>query len=220
MYSIMNKYILLVVIFFMSSCAETGVSDEEIAAQQRNDYTGAKLFMDMVDNGGSLSLTLSVGNFASIDNMSLDLKFNYNNLSISGFENGDFTSLDYANSYNLGLEDSLASFAMTDVSGSGTLFTVNLSGTGFEGTTIYIDLERFDISANGKSKYFYCSASGYENNVACINSENYWRLNTEELASIVGLSGKRRFVFWDMYNANLKPLYEYWKKYDVNIIFI
>ena len=49
-------------------------------------------------------------------------------------------------------------------------------------SAIYIDLERFDISANGKSKYFYCESSGYENNVACINSGSYWRLNTEELA--------------------------------------
>ena len=61
----MNKYFLLIIIFFIS-CSETDVSEEEKAEQQREDYTGAKLFMDMVDNGGSLSLTLSVGNFDDI----------------------------------------------------------------------------------------------------------------------------------------------------------
>ena len=128
------------------SCEETGVSEAEMAEQQRTDYTGAKLFMDMVDNGGSLSLTLSVGNFDDIDYMSMDLKFNYNNMSISGFQNGDFTNLDNANSYKLGLHDSLASFVITDVSGSGNLFTLNFTGSDYEGTTIYIDLTKFDIT--------------------------------------------------------------------------
>tara|TARA_B100000900_G_scaffold312249_1_gene271066 strand:- start:236 stop:1999 length:1764 start_codon:yes stop_codon:yes gene_type:complete len=33
-----------------------------------------------------------------------------------------------------------------------------------------------------------------------------------EIASIVGLTGHRRFVFWDMNGADLKPLYLYWLK--------
>ena len=108
------------------SCSEN-FTEEEIAEQKRYDYTGAKLFMDMVDNDGNLSLTLSVGNFDDIDFMSMDLKFNYNNMSISGFQNGDFTNLDNANSYKLGLDDSLASFVIADVSGSGDLFTINFT---------------------------------------------------------------------------------------------
>lgn len=31
-----------------------------------------------------------------------------------------------------------------------------------------------------------------------------------EKATIVGVSGVRKFVFWDMNGANLKPLYDYW----------
>ena len=31
-----------------------------------------------------------------------------------------------------------------------------------------------------------------------------------EVATIVGVSGLRRFVFWDMNDADLKPLYDYW----------
>ena len=176
----MNKYFLLIIIFFIS-CSDPGVSEEEAAAYQRNDYTGAKLFMDMVDNGGSLSLTLSVGDFASIDNMSLDLKFNYNNLSISGFENGDFTSLDYANSYKLGLHDSSASFVITDISGFGDLFTINFTGTNYGGTTIYIDLESFDMMQGNKSTYFTCTVAGYTDNFQCTSHGGYWRLNTDEL---------------------------------------
>ena len=33
-----------------------------------------------------------------------------------------------------------------------------------------------------------------------------------DIASIVGLTGQRRFVFWDMNDADLKPLYLYWLK--------
>lgn len=31
-----------------------------------------------------------------------------------------------------------------------------------------------------------------------------------EKATIIGVSGVRKFVFWDMNDANLKPLYDYW----------
>ena len=32
------------------------------------------------------------------------------------------------------------------------------------------------------------------------------------IACIAGISGQRRFVFWDMNGANLKPMYDYWVK--------
>jgi len=176
----MNKYFLLIIIFFIS-CSETGESEEAAAEQQRHDYTGAKLFMDMVDNGGSLSLTLSVGNFDNVDNMNLELKFNYNDLSISGFENGDFTNSDLANSWKQKQPDSLASFVISNIEGDGNLFTINFTGSNYEGTTMFIDLERLDIIEGGEALYFSCTEAGFMNNVACIDHGGYWRLNTEEL---------------------------------------
>ena len=67
------------------------------------------------------------------------------------------------------------------------------------------------IRISSKTYYKDTSLHIEGDNIFNINGENI-SLNTEELASIVGLSGKRRFVFWDMYNANLKPLYDYCKK--------
>ena len=44
------------------------------------------------------------------------------------------------------------------------------------------------------------------------NDNGTIRLKNGEIAALVGLTGNRRFVFWDIKNRNLKPLYDYWKK--------
>jgi hypothetical protein len=46
--------------------------------------------------------------------------------------------------------------------------------------------------------------------------EGELRLIPGDIASLVGLTGVRRFVFWDMNNADLKPLKEYYDKHGSN----
>jgi hypothetical protein len=55
-----------------------------------------------------------------------------------------------------------------------------------------------------------------------IEGHDIFRLNTTtnkheiipgEIATIVGISGIRRFVFWDMNDCDLKPLHDYWCDY-------
>ena len=37
-------------------------------------------------------------------------------------------------------------------------------------------------------------------------------INSGEIASLIGLTGIRRFIFWNLNGANLEPLYKYWIK--------
>ena len=113
--------------------------------------------------------------------MSIDLLFDYNEMEIIGFKNGDFTNLDDANSYKLGLPDSQTSFVFTNVSGSGTLFELDFNPSNVEETAIIINSSTLDMLKNGESIYYYCTDSDYDNNVACLNSGNYWRQNYDEL---------------------------------------
>ena len=47
-------------------------------------------------------------------------------------------------------------------------------------------------------------------------SDGKLRLIPGDIASLVGLTGIRRFVFWDMNDANLKPLKEYYDTHGSN----
>ena len=37
-------------------------------------------------------------------------------------------------------------------------------------------------------------------------------INDGEIASLIGITGIRRFIFWDLNGANLEPIYKYWLK--------
>ena len=49
-----------------------------------------------------------------------------------------------------------------------------------------------------------------------VDDEGELRLIPGDIASLVGLTGVRRFVFWDMNGADLKPLKEYYDKHGSN----
>jgi len=176
----MNKYLLLIFLFFIYACGEGQVGEIDTG---RYNFEGGKIYIDVEDSGnGVLKVIFSVGEFEDVDNMSIDLFFDYSELEITGFTNGDFTHNEtIANSYKMGLPDSLTSFLFQDVSGSGTLFSLNINADDQEDQPILIDLETLDMTTNGESIYYYCTDSDYQNRAACLNSGNFWRLNYEEL---------------------------------------
>lgn len=174
----MKNKIILLAILYLVCCGST---EEPSGNAGRYDYSGSKIFLDVVENNGNLSLTVSVGDFEDIDNMSIDLLFDYNAMEIIGFQNGDFTNLDDANSFKLGLPDSQTSFVFTNVSSSGTLFELDFNSSNVKETAILINSSTLDMIKNGKSIYYYCTDSKYENNVACLNSGNFWRQNYDAL---------------------------------------
>jgi hypothetical protein len=63
------------------------------------------------------------------------------------------------------------------------------------------------------SKYKYDENSIHIEGVDLFENDNGTiKLKNGEIATLVGLTGNRRFVFWDVKNKDLKPLYDYWKK--------
>ena len=176
----MQIRILLFVIFFIVSCE--GEVEGQTDEADRNNYPEAKIFLDLVDDGsGGLSLTVSIGNFEDVDNMAIDVKFDYDKMTVTGFTEGDFTNLQGANSYELGLPDSLTSFIFSAVSGSGILFILKLDANNYEDSAILIDWRTIYMTSNNEAIYSSCSDSDYQNNVACTNSGNNWSVNSEEL---------------------------------------
>ena len=152
----MFRYILIFITFFIYSCGEGEVGEINTG---RYNFEGAKIFIDVQDSGtGDLSVTFSINEFDDVDYMSIDLLFDYTEMEVTGFANGDFTNNEsIANSYKMGLHDSLTSFVFQDVSGSGTLFTLNFNADDQEDQPILIDLETLDMTTNGESIYYYWS---------------------------------------------------------------
>ena len=176
----MFKYTLFFITLTIYSCGE---GEEGEINTGRYNFDGSKIFIDVQDSGtGDLKVTFSVGEFEDVDYMSIDLLFDYTEMEVIGFTNGDFTNNEsIANSYKMGLHDSLTSFVFQDVSGSGTLFTLDINADDQEDQPILIDLETLDMTSNGESIYYYCTDSEYQNRAACLHSGNFWRLNYDEL---------------------------------------
>lgn len=63
------------------------------------------------------------------------------------------------------------------------------------------------------NKYKYDKNSLHIEGEDIFNNDNdNISLKRGELAIIVGISGIREFIFWDLSNKDLKPLYKYWEK--------
>jgi len=126
-------YIFSFVSLFICSCGDTTngpLTNEEI----REASTIPTIKMDMDEN---LLLTISIKNFSQpLNFLSFTFFYNYNIFSISSVSGGDF-AMDF-NSEDYEIEDPYLSFLFLDVSGSGELLKIQLNGSSYKGTTIYI----------------------------------------------------------------------------------
>ena len=125
-------YIFSFVSLFICSCGDTNepLTNEEI----REASTIPTIKMDMDEN---LLLTISIKNFSQpLNYLSFTFSYNYNIFSISSVSEGDFTMTFLSDDYNI--EDDYLSFLFTGVSGSGDLLKIQLNGSSYNGTTIYI----------------------------------------------------------------------------------
>ena len=126
-------YIFSFASLFIYSCdtSEPLTNEEKREAEASNIAT---IKMDMDEN---LLLTISIKNFSQpLNILSFTIIYNYNIFSISNVSGGDFT-MDFS-SDNYNIEDDYLSFLFTGVSGSGDLLTIQLNGSSYNGTTIYI----------------------------------------------------------------------------------
>lgn len=158
--------------FFYWSCgAEDASVDPETEAEDNFiESGGALITMSMTDD---FILEVGVMNFVKVKQISFDLKFNYNVLSMSpsGYAAGDYN--DPINPKIIPA-DSSASFLFQEVEGDGILFTQTFIVKGLvEGTTIY--LSSLDIrNSNDAPVYITCSDQTFQNNVACLSNGGNW----------------------------------------------
>ena len=127
-------YIFSFVSLFIYSCGEPTEPPSDQENLEAIEANRATIKMDMDEN---LLLTLSIKNFSQpLNFLSFTLFYNYNIFSISNVSGGDF-AMDFS-SENYNIEDEYLSFLFTGVSGSGDLLKIQLNGSSYQGTTIYI----------------------------------------------------------------------------------
>ena len=125
-------YIFSFVSLFIYSCEEP---TETLSPQETLEANRPTIKMDMDEN---LLLTISIENFSQpLNFLSFTIFYNYNIFSISSVSGGDF-AMDFS-SENYNIEDEYLSFLFSNVSEeSGDLLKIQLNGSSYNGTTIYI----------------------------------------------------------------------------------
>ena len=124
-------YIFSFVSLFIYSCEEP---TEPLSPEQVIEAKRPTIKMDMDED---LLLTISIKNFSQpLNFLSFTFFYNYNIFSISNVSGGDF-AMDFS-SENYNIEDEYLSFLFSGVSGSGDLLTIQLNGSSYKGTTIYL----------------------------------------------------------------------------------
>ena len=85
-------------------------------------------------------------------------------------------------------------------------------------------MQVFDTLTGGPTIYApnrlrVCNRFKFDDNSLHIEGKNIFEVKDSkikllpgDIACIAGIAGQRRFVFWDMNGANLKPIYDYWVK--------
>ena len=86
-------------------------------------------------------------------------------------------------------------------------------------------MEVFDTLNNGSTIYApnrlrVCNRFKLDDNSLHIEGKNIFEVTDNnikllpgDIACIAGIAGQRRFVFWDMKNADLKPIYDLWEEH-------
>ena len=153
-------YIFSFVSLFIYSCDNNEpLTNEEIREASKI----PTIKMDMAEN---LLLTISIKNFSQpLNFLSFTFFYNYNIFSISSVSGGDF-AMDFS-SENYNIEDEYLSFLFSNVSEFGDLLKIQLNGSSYKGTTIYI--HNMSLIDDSNQEWIYEDGAFYTEQICYIS---------------------------------------------------